>query len=91
MCRFAIFYERISFDVRKKMADKLLKYQGQIELTPGVEDKFLSGPKKLCLKLEVVEEFLNKDLLVNLLSYKSHKTFKRFGISSEFLKMNPTK
>jgi hypothetical protein len=31
----------------KKMADKLLKYQEQIELTPGVGDEFLSEPKKL--------------------------------------------
>lgn len=87
---FAIFDERISFDVRKKMADKLLKYQEQIELTPALEDEFLSGPKKLCLKLEDVDEFLNKELPVNLLSYKSYKIFKRFGISSEYLKMNPT-
>jgi len=88
---FAIFDERISYDVRKKMADKLLKYQKQIELTPGVEDEFLTGQKKLCLKLEDVDEFLNKELPVNLLSYKSYKIFKRFGISSEYLKIDPTK
>lgn len=73
------------------MADELLKYQEQIKLTPGVEDEFFTGQKKLCLKLEDVDEFLNKELPINLLSYKSYKIFKRFGISSEYLKMNPTK
>jgi len=34
---------------------------------------------------------LNKELPVNLLSYKSHITLKIFGTSSELLKMNPTK
>jgi hypothetical protein len=56
-----------------------------------VEDEFLSRPKKLCLKLEDVDDFLNKELPVHLLSYKSYKIFKRFGISSGYLKMDLTK
>ena len=37
-----------------------------------------------------MDEFLNKELPINLISWKSCKLFKRFGISSDYLKMDPS-
>ncbi|XP_025417723.1 uncharacterized protein LOC112688642 [Sipha flava] len=72
------------------MASKLIEYK---EFTPEVEGEFsqdiLSGQKKFSLKIEDVDEFLDKELPINLLSWKSNKLFKRFKISSEYLKMDP--
>lgn len=75
----------------EKIANKLFKYQNQMELTPGEEDELLSGPKKLCLKLQDVDELLNKELPENMLNYKSYKIFKKLGTFSKYLKMDPTK
>jgi hypothetical protein len=88
---FSIFDERISLEIRKKMADTLIKYKDLVECTPRVEEEeFSSGPKKFPLKMENVDEFLNKELPINLISSKSCKLFKRFGISSDYLKMDPS-
>lgn len=36
-----------------------------------------------------MDEFLKKEISINSLSYKSYKLFKRFGISTVYLQMNP--
>jgi len=51
--------------------------------------RIFNRTKKFCLKIEDMDEFLKKEISINSLSYKSYKLFKRFGISTVYLQMNP--
>lgn len=77
----SIFDERISDEGRKNMAQKILLDQGEHE-----DEEARSRP---FVKLEDLDDFVNKDLPLELITNKSRKLFNRFGISQEFLQLDP--
>lgn len=76
----SIFDERISDEGRKSLAQKILMN----EIHDGEEVK-----TKLLIKLDDLDYFLNKNLPLQIITKKSKKLFDRFGISQEFLQVDP--
>lgn len=77
----AIFDERIGDEGRRNIAQKMLMN----EETHDAEEARNRLPIKLC----DLEYFLNKDLPLQLITNKSKKLFDRFGISQDFLQLDP--
>lgn len=82
---FSLFDPRISNEDKRMMAKKLLQ-----EKAVDDEDE-IDLPKKLTLKAEEICNFLDRNLPVELLSRNSLKTFTRFNINSDFLKIDSAK
>lgn len=86
---FSIFDERISTENRRLIAVKLRGYENMNELCEElVEEENVQY--KLILKIENVREFLTKKFPEYLLNHQSPKLFKRLGINTSFLEIDPT-
>lgn len=78
---FSIFDERISDEGRRNIAQKILLNTETLE-AEAIENK-------LIIKLDDLEYFLNKDLPLEIITNQSNKLFDRFGISQDFLQLDP--
>lgn len=82
---FSLFDDRIDYNTKRKMAEKILSTdfnQNDYELE-------IDSRKKITLQLDDVPNFLQKDLPTDLINYKSIRMFKRFEISTHFLRIDP--
>lgn len=77
----SIFDERIHDEERKNIAQRLLLND---EIPEEDESK-----NKLLLRFDDLEYFLSKDLPAQLITNKSNKILCRFGISQDFLHLDP--
>lgn len=85
---FAIFDDRIDAEIKTKMVKKMITGEFKSE----DEDEEESIPKKLQLKKESLTNFISRDfsdILEELVSKNTIKIFLRFGISTDFLKLDP--
>ena len=89
---FSIFDERISDEIRGKMAKKLLQTEILSQASEIHKTEQTEGEKrnKLLIKMDELEDVLGKNLSVDLLGIRSHIMFKRFHISKDFLKTDST-
>lgn len=76
---FSIFDERINNETRMKMAQKILQKQVFEEI----------APKKYTVNVQELNNFLKKDLPLDLLGTNSIKLFERFNIPKDFLEVHP--
>lgn len=76
---FSIFDERINNETRMKMAQKILQKQESEE----------TAPKKYTVNVQELNNFLKKDLPLDLLGTNSIKLFERFNIAKDFLEVHP--
>lgn len=83
---FSIFDDRVDNSTKLKMAEKILStYDSSI----NDDEEEIELKKKIALKLEDVSQFIQKDLLIDLINSKSIGMFKRFQISTQFLTIDP--
>lgn len=73
---FSLFDDRINVEQKRDMVRKIFEEEKEVQ-------------KKFYLKLEEVSNFVKNELPTSLLSAKSMMMFKRFGLSTNFLKMDP--
>lgn len=78
---FSLFDDRINVKQKRNMVQKILEEDKE-------EEKEVQ--KKFYLKSEEVSNFVNNELPTSLLSAKSMMMFKRFGLSTNFLKIDPS-
>lgn len=79
---FTLYDDRIDIEKKRAMVQRILENDEDEE-----EEEV---KKKLHIKSEDVSCFLNKDLPTILLSAKSMKLFKRLGLKTNFLKIDPS-
>jgi hypothetical protein len=79
---FSLFDERISVKDKRKILKVILQENND-------EDEELEVPKRIILKPEEVQEFIKREILIELFTTRSLKFFSCFKISSEFLKIDP--
>ncbi|KAL4126435.1 hypothetical protein QTP88_010657 [Uroleucon formosanum] len=78
---FSLFDDRINVKQKRNMVQKILEEDKE-------EEKEVQ--KKFYLKSEEVSNFVNNEFPISLFSPKSMIMFKRFGLSTNFLKMDPS-
>ncbi|XP_050526437.1 uncharacterized protein LOC126897076 [Daktulosphaira vitifoliae] len=79
---FSLFDNRIDYNTKRKMAEKILSYNDD-------DDEETNLNKKLTLTPDDVPNFLQKDLPTDLITSKSIEMFKRFKIQTIFLSIDP--
>jgi hypothetical protein len=67
------------------MAEKILS----TDFNQNDDELEIDSIKKITLQLDDVPNFLQKDLPTDLINYKSIRMFKRFEISTHFLRIDP--
>jgi len=86
---FSIFDERISDEGRRDIAQKILLDKETNETDEKNDKEPEDIGKKLFIKLDDLEHFLNKDLPQEIITNNSKKLFDRFEISLDFLQLDP--
>ncbi|XP_039315242.1 uncharacterized protein LOC120359881 isoform X1 [Solenopsis invicta] len=86
---FSIFDERISDEERRDIAQKILLDRETNEADEKNDKEPEEMRKKLFIKLDDLEYFLNKDLPQEIITNNSKKLFGRFEISQDFLQLDP--
>lgn len=82
---FSLFDDRLDINTKRKMAEKILS----TDLSRIDDEEETDLKKKITLTLDDVPNFLQKGLPTDLISFKSIGMFKRFGISTHFLNIDP--
>jgi hypothetical protein len=86
---FSIFDEKISDDGRRNIAQKILLDRETNVADEKNDEEPEEIKKKLFIKLDNLEYFLNKDLPQEIITNNSKKLFDRFEISQDFLQLDP--
>ena len=79
---FSLFDNGLNLEEKRRMAEKLMEK----DYTENVDDEIR---KKRYMEVKDVPNFICKDLPAELFSPKSIKLFRRFGLSDEFLLVDP--
>ena len=90
---FSIFDERLSDEIRREMAQKILQKDicPQASINYNTDQIEVDKRNKLFVKESEVEYVLTKNLPLDLLSSRSLNMFRRFHISTDFLTTDPSR